>query len=110
MKLSVVRGGGVAGTVLKTELASGDLSPEDASTLRELVRAAGLLEERGVGEQPPSRPDEPSYRLTVEHAGHSHTVDLTESTIPETIRSLISWSDSVSGAKTETEPPGPPAE
>jgi hypothetical protein len=109
MKLSVVRGGGVAGTVLKTELASGDLSPEDAKTLHELVRDAGLLE-RGAGEPPPPRPDELSYRLTVEHAGRSHTVNLTESTMPEAVRSLISWSGSVSGARTEIEPPGPPAE
>lgn len=109
MKLSVVRGGGVAGTIVKTELASGDLSPEDASTLHELVRDAGLLEE-GQGEPPPPRPDEPSYRLTVEHEGRSHTVNLTESTMPEAVRSLISWSGSVAGAKTEIESPGSPAE
>jgi hypothetical protein len=109
MKLSVVRGGGVAGTVVRTDLASGDLSPEDAGTLHELVRDAGLLE-GGQREPPPARPDEPSYKLTVEHAGHSHTVSLTESTMPEAIRSLISWSDSVPGGKTRIEPPGPPAE
>jgi hypothetical protein len=108
MKLSVVRGGGVAGTVVKTELASDDLSPEDAGTLHKLVQDAGLLEE-GEREQPPSRPDELSYGLTVEHAGHSHTVNLTESTMPEAVRSLIAWSGSVPGGRTGIEPPGPPA-
>jgi hypothetical protein len=112
MKLSVLRGGGVAGTVVKTELASGDLSPEDANTLHELVRDAGLIEE-GEGEPPPPpppRPDEPSYRLTVEHEGRTHTVNLTESTMSEAVRSLISWSGSVAGSKTEIEPPGPATE
>ena len=109
MKLSVIRGGGVAGTVVKTELASGDLSPEDAGMLHKLVRDAGLLE-RGEGESPPSRPDELSYRLTLEHAGRSHAVNLTESTMPEAVRSLISWSSSVPGGRVEIEPPGPPAE
>jgi hypothetical protein len=108
MKLTVVRGGGLAGTVVKTELASGDLSPEDAKTLHKLVQDAGLLE-RGEREPPPSRPDELSYRLTLEHAGRSHTVNLAESTMPEAVRSLISWSDSVPGGRTGIEPAGPPA-
>jgi hypothetical protein len=103
MKLSVVRGGGLAGTVVKTELSSGDLSPEDAGKLHELVRDAGLLE-GGEEESSPSRPDELAYELTVEHGGRSHTVNLTESTMPEAVRSLISWSGSVLGARTEIEP------
>jgi hypothetical protein len=106
MKLAVVRGGGIAGTVVKTELASGDLSPEDASKLHELVRDAGLLEEgkEGEGESPPARPDELSYELTVEHSGRSNTVTLTESTMSEAVRSLIAWSGSVPGARTGIEP------
>jgi hypothetical protein len=107
MKLTVLRGGGVAGTVVKTELASGDLSAEDAGMLHKLVQDAGLID-WGERESPPSRPDEPSYRLTLEQAGHSHTVDLTETTMPEAVRSLISWSGSVPGAKTSIEPPGRP--
>lgn len=109
MKLSVVQGGGLAGAVVKTELASDSLSPEDAGTLHKLVRDAGLLEE-GEGELSAPRPDEPSYRLKVEHEGRSHTIDLTESAMPAAVRSLISWSGSVAGAKTEIEPPGPPPE
>jgi Zn-dependent metalloprotease len=104
----VVRGGGLAGTVVKTELASDDLSPEDAGKLHELVRGAGLLEEGKSKPSSSSLPDEPSYALTVEHGGRSRSVNLSESTMPEAVRSLISWSGSVPGAKTEVGRPSSP--
>lgn len=105
MKLTVVRGGGVAGVLTETELASADLSSDDAETLHEMVRDAGLFELDESGPEP-AHPDEPSYELTVEHGGRMRTVRLGESTMPEKVRSLISWSDSVPGAKTRIIPPG----
>jgi hypothetical protein len=106
MKLSVVRGGGLAGIVTQTELVSGDLSPEDAKTLHEKVRNAGVFELPEAPAPPPSHPDEPSYEVTVEHEGRTRTVNLTESTLPEPVRSLIAWTDSVPERKTRIKPPG----
>jgi hypothetical protein len=105
MKLTVVRGGGVAGVPVKTELASADLSAEDAEALNRMVRAAKLFELDESGSEPAS-PDEPSYELTVEDQGRVHTVRLRESATPEAVRALISWSESVPGAKTGIVLPG----
>ena len=105
MKLSVVRGGGLAGIVTQTELVSDDLSPEDAKTLHEKVRDAGVFELHEAPPSPPSHPDELSYELTAEHEGRTHTVNLTESTMPEPVRSLIAWSDSVPERRMRIKPP-----
>jgi hypothetical protein len=105
LKLAVVRGGGVAGIAIKTELVSDDLAPEDAKTLHEMVRDAGILDLQEAGPQP-SHPDEISYQLTVEHEGRKRTVNLTESTMPAAVRSLIAWSDSVPGSRKRIDPGG----
>lgn len=102
MKLTVTRGGGLAGFVTLTEVASSDLSPDDAAEFRRLVEDAGglVLQE----EAPPSRPDEPSYELSLEHHGRTRTVRLGESTMPAAIRALASWAFEVPGAVTRLVP------
>jgi hypothetical protein len=106
MKLSVVRGGGLAGMVTRTELASDSLSPDDARELHEKVEQAGVL--AMPEELPPAKPhpDELNYELTVEHEGRERTVRLSESTLPEKVRSLIAWADSRPEREHRIEPPG----
>jgi len=106
MKLSVVRGGGLAGMVTRTELASDKLSAEDAKALHEKVAGAGLLEPHTDAPSPPSHPEDLSYELTVEHEGRTRTVRLRESAMPEEVRSLIEWSDSLPERQMVIEPPG----
>lgn len=95
----------MAGIVTKTELVSDDLSPEDAKTLHEMVKDAGVFELHEA-EPRPTHADELSYELTVEHEGRRRTVNLGESTMPEAVRSLIAWSGSVPGGRTRIDPPG----
>ena len=57
---------------------------------------------------PPSRPDEPSYELTLEHDGRTRTVRLGESTMPAAIRALASWALEVPGAVTRLVPSNGP--
>lgn len=103
MKLSVIRGGGVAGVVTKTEVESDDLSRENDETLHKMVQDAGVFELHETAEGP-SHPDELSYELSVEHEGRRHTVRLRDSTMPEAVRSLISWASSVPGGRTGIDP------
>jgi hypothetical protein len=108
MKVTVVRGGGLAGIVTETEVDSDQLSPDDADALEAKVREAGLFDLNDEA-TPPSYADEVSYRLSIEDDERSHTVTLREGTLTDTVRSLISWLDAVAGNQKRISPPGPPA-
>ncbi len=92
MKLTITRGGGLAGIARQTELASDALPDDDAATLHDQVAGAEWLHEE-AREAPGVHPDEMSYEVTVEHEGRTTTQRFTEQTLPESLRSLIAWVD-----------------
>jgi len=94
LKLTIVRGGGLAGITRQTELASEALSPDEATKLHELIEGAGLLDEDAPREAPPAHPDELSYEVIVEHEGQARTQRFTEQTLPDPVRRLIASIDS----------------
>jgi hypothetical protein len=94
VKLTVVRGGGLAGLSRQAELSSDALPPAEATKLSELVDGAGLLAEAAPREAQPAHPDEMSYEVSVEHEGRAQTLRFTEQTLPGSVRSLIAWIDS----------------
>jgi Emfourin len=94
VKLTVIRGGGLAGLSRQAELSSDALQPAEATKLDELVEGAGLLGEAAPREAPPAHPDEMSYEVIVEHEGRAQTLRFTEQTLPDSVRSLIAWIDS----------------
>jgi hypothetical protein len=94
LKLTITRGGGLAGLTRQTEVASDALPPGEAAKLQELVDGAGLLDDAAPRDAPPAHPDEMSYEVTVEDGGRTRTQRFSEQTLPESVRSLISWTDS----------------
>ncbi|MEV0051542.1 protealysin inhibitor emfourin [Saccharopolyspora shandongensis] len=104
LRVSIVRGGGLAGLVITTAVDTSALTEEDAATLRDLVRAADLEN------VPPSTraamPDAQSYEITVESGETSRTVVLTERDLSAAVRSLITWIESVPGHERSVRPPG----
>ena len=96
LKLTILRGGGLAGLTRQTELASEELPPAEATELQELVEGAGLLGEAAPREVAPGpgHPDELSYEVTVEHEGEARTQRFTEQTLPDEVRRLIASIDS----------------
>jgi hypothetical protein len=92
LKLTITRGGGLAGITRQTELASDALPDDDAATLHDQVAGAEWLHEE-ARETPEVHPDEMSYEVTVEHEGRTTTQRFTEQTLPESLRSLIAWVD-----------------
>jgi hypothetical protein len=92
LKLTITRGGGLAGITRQTELASDALPDDDAATLHDQVAGAEWLHEE-AREAPGVHPDEMSYEVTVEHEGRTTTQRFTEQTLPESLRSLIAWVD-----------------
>lgn len=107
MKVSVVRGGGLAGVVETTTADSERLSEGDATALREKVDAAGFFDLPGEVERPPpGGADRFHYAVTVEDSGRAHTVRRAEPDLPEALGALIAWLSSVPGAESGVAPPG----
>jgi hypothetical protein len=95
MKLSVVRGGGLAGIVTRTQVSSDDLPPDAARALHEHVRRSGLraLPAELAPDKP--HPDELHYEITVEHGGETHTVRAADTALPDEVRDLVAWVDAL---------------
>jgi hypothetical protein len=106
MKVSIVRGGGVAGVTTLTELDEGALSIDDAKAFR--AKLADAQADLGTaGEGSASRhPDELQYELTLANGETTRTLRAGETTLPEHVRSLIAWVDTHPERTTRVLPPG----
>jgi hypothetical protein len=106
VKVTVVRGGGLAGLVTTTTADSDALAPDDAEALRAKVQGSGLLQLPARVSGPTRQPDAFDYAVTVEDGDHTQQVSLTEDALPPAVRSLISWVDTVPGRRDLIGPPG----
>lgn len=106
MKVSVVRGGGVAGLVETAIADSERLSADDAARLRRKVDEAAFFDLPGeVPRTGGAGPDRFHYAVTVEDDARAHTVRRSESDVPDALGALIAWVSSVPGAETGLAPP-----
>lgn len=92
MRVSVVRGGGLAGISTRTELARSSLPDLDAATLD------GLVEGAGVREQAPApasaQPDHMLYQVEVSDDRGDVQARFSDQDLPDGVRRLIEWIDS----------------
>jgi hypothetical protein len=91
VRLEIVRGGGLAGIVSRTELDSADLPDADARRLDDLCRAAQL--EPLAAEPARGAADELLYELTLEDGGARRTARFTDATLPPSTQALVSFVD-----------------
>jgi hypothetical protein len=87
--VTIVRAGGLAGFVRRTELDSAGLPQDALLTLRALV--AALLVDPAAGVAP--APDELRYELILEDDGATTTLRPTEQTLSDDERLLIAFVD-----------------
>ena len=92
MKLTIRRGGGIAGIVARTELDTSDLPPPDAETFAAQIDQSGLRES---GEPPAAvrRPDDQLYEISWEESGRQYSRRYSEESLPERVRQLLAWVD-----------------
>lgn len=92
MKLTIRRGGGIAGIVARTDLDTNDLPPPAAETFAAHMDQSGLRES---GEPPAAvrRPDDQLYDISWEESGHADSRRFSESNLPEGVRQLLAWVD-----------------
>jgi hypothetical protein len=92
VRVSVVRGGGLAGITTRTELSRSDLPAADAGTLD------GLVEQAGVREPPaspaPRGPDQMLYEVEVSDDDGQVRARFSDADLPDRVRRLIEWVDS----------------
>ena len=91
MKVSVVRGGGVAGIATRTELSASALPDKDARTFRELVRDAALKEHHGSSGR--TGPDRTLYEVALDDGETVVRSRFSDDDIPDGVRRLVEWID-----------------
>jgi hypothetical protein len=106
MKVSVVRGGGVAGLTSRVRLAAAALPGEDAKALEGRVRESRLLTMPEPPRPPTSHADQLLYAVSVDDGENERTLQFSDETMPEEVRSLIEWVDSHPKGEREVLPPG----
>jgi hypothetical protein len=92
VKLTVRRGGGIAGIVARTELDAATLPRQDADEFAAKINQAGLKEL----EEPHSTrrlPDAQLYDISLEESGQQRSLHFTEESLPEGVRQLLGWVD-----------------
>jgi hypothetical protein len=83
VKVSIIRGGGMAGIATRTQLASDELPPAEGKRLEQLAAAVTPAS----ADSGASHPDETLYKVEVNGVTATHT----ETTLPEPVRALIDY-------------------
>lgn len=89
MIIQLERSGGFAGMALHAQVDTDELDPQESASLEGLVEAAGFfsLPEKIKSAGPGT--DRFSYRITIQRPGASRTVEVAESSVPDTLQPLI---------------------
>ena len=89
MRVKFERSGGFANIPLNAEIDSAEMEPERAATLKRLVEQARPFD------QPSSPktdiPDDLHYQVTIEHAGESRTIKVSDTAAPDKLKSLLDF-------------------
>jgi hypothetical protein len=92
MRLIILRGGGLAGIVARTELDTHALPKSEAKAFVSEVARANLDDQPPPAPASP-RPDSQLYEINLERTGLTITVRYTEQSLPEEVRLLVAWVD-----------------
>jgi hypothetical protein len=102
VKVSIVRGGGLAGVTLRTELDAEWLPPDAQAELRTGAQAVAQT----AGASAPRMPDETLYAVDVDDDdGRVRPAHYSELSLPEDVRRLIAFVDERSESRTALVPP-----
>jgi hypothetical protein len=101
LKVTVVRGGGLAGLVSSTAVDTTTLAAADADALRARVRRASLA----VSDAAAPQPDRETVEIVIEDDEGAVT-SMNADELSPTVRALIDWVESAPGRTEQLGPPG----
>jgi hypothetical protein len=107
MKVSVVRGGGLAGLVTTTTVDEMDLGANEASELRAAVARAQLDRQPDDAASSDGRPDRFAFEVTSQDGDQKHIVRVAEQDCWPELRELMDWIDRAPGRHREISTFGP---
>lgn len=90
MRVTLEQSGGFAGLMLTKTIESQNLSPTEAEQLENLVKESNFFQLTSIVEASP-QPDRFGYTLSVEMDGRKHSIEVSETNLPEKVRSLVEW-------------------
>ena len=92
MKISIERSGGFAGMTTSYEADVDTLSAEERAVVNELVSAAEFFAlPSSIITPNDTSADRFSYRITIESADGTHTVETNDASVPDSLMPLIEW-------------------
>ncbi|MBW4443100.1 MAG: hypothetical protein KME10_18045 [Plectolyngbya sp. WJT66-NPBG17] len=90
MRVTLEQSGGFAGLMITKAINAQELSPSETQELEQLVKDSNFFQLTSISEASP-QPDRFGYTLSVEMNGLTHSIELSETNMPEKARSLIEW-------------------
>ena len=90
MRISFERSGGFAGMMLTVCVDTAKLAPPEATRLKSLVEAANFFQ-LPEAIAPAAQPDRFQYHLTVAEKQRQHSITVSESAIPGSLKPLVEW-------------------
>lgn len=90
MRVTLEQSGGFAGLMITKAIDTQDLSPSETQQLEQLVKESNFFQLTSIAEASP-QPDRFGYTLSIEMNGRTHSIELSETNLPERVRSIIEW-------------------
>lgn len=90
MCITLEQSGGFAGLLITRTIDTKDLPPSEAQQLEKLVRESNFFQLNSIAEASP-QPDRFEYTLTVELDGRIHSIQVSETNMPEKVKSIVQW-------------------
>ncbi len=91
MRVDFIRTGGFAGIRLTTSVETTQLPPDQAVTIHKLIDDSRFFQLPENIAPPKPMPDSFQYRITVASAEQTHTVSVSDSACPDSLRPLIDY-------------------
>lgn len=89
MKIQLKRTGGLTGIPFIVIIDTEELDPEDKNTLEEIVESAHFSSLPEKIDSASWRLDQFLYRITIDKLDSSHTIEVSESGMPESLQQFI---------------------
>lgn len=93
MRIHFERSGGFAAAAMKRSCTvdTENLPDDEACELNALVASSGVTQLAAPPAAPSAARDVFHYRLTIEDSGRQHSVAVSDTNMPESLRPLVNW-------------------